>query len=189
MKDLGTVELETGRLVLRPFVVEDAPAMYKNWASDPEVTKYLTWPPHDSVEGTRALLEEWVAAYADPTVYQWAIVWKETGEPIGSIGVVEREERTESFHVGYCIGRSWWHRGIMTEAFSRVIAFLFEEVGVNRVDSRHDPRNPNSGKVMAKCGLTYEGTLRQRDRNNQGLCDAAWYGILREDYEKGRDLP
>ena len=65
----------------------------------------------------------------------------------------------------------------------------FEEVGVNRIDSRHDPRNPHSGQVMAKCGMVYEGTHRQSDRNNQGICDAAWYAILKEDYEKGRECP
>ena len=182
MKDLGTVKLETGRLLLRPFVAEGAPAAYRNWCSDGEVTRYLTWPPHSGPEDTRAILEEWIGQYGDPTFYQWAIVWKETGGPIGSISVVEREEKTGSYHVGYCIGRPWWHRGVTTEAYSAVISFLFEEVGALRVESRHDPHNPNSGKVMAKCGLTYEGTLRQRDKNNQGICDAAWYGILRTEY-------
>ena len=186
MTDLGTKRLETTRLILRPFTPADAPAMFANWASDPEVTKYLTWPPHENVEATRALLTDWAARYADPTWYNWAIVRKETGEPIGNISVGERKEKTESYHIGYCLGRAFWHKGIMTEAFTEVIRFLFEEVGVLRVDSRHDPRNPHSGDVMKKCGLVYEGTLRQRDKNNQGICDAAWYGILKEDYEKGR---
>lgn len=74
--------------------------------------------------------------------------------------------------------------GITTEAFQRLIPFFFDEVGVNRIESMHDPNNPASGKVMQHCGLVYEGTLRQADRNNQGLCDAAYYGLLREDYDK-----
>ena len=56
--------------------------------------------------------------------------------------------------------------------------FFFDEVGVNRVESRHDPNNPNSGAVMRKCGMTFEGTLRQSDWNNQGICDASWYALL-----------
>lgn len=186
MKDLGTVTLETKRLLLRPFTPDDAPVMYHNWASDSEVTKYLTWQPHESQEASRTLLEDWAARYADPTWYNWAIVWRETGEPIGNISVVERKEKTESYHIGYCLGQAFWHRGIMTEAFTEVIRFLFEEVGVLRVDARHDTRNPHSGGVMRKCGLTYEGTLRQRDRCNQGIGDSAWYGILREDYVNQR---
>ena len=69
----------------------------------------------------------------------------------------------------------------MSEAFSAVIDFFFDQVGANRVESRHDPNNPYSGMVMRKCGLKYEGTLRSSDRNNQGICDASWYGILRSD--------
>lgn len=186
MQDLGTKVLETPRLILRPFTVDDAPAMFANWASDGEVTKYLTWPTHTDPAVTRAILEDWVGRYADPAWYNWAIVWRETGEAIGNISVVARQAETACFHIGYCLGRAFWHKGIMTEAFSAVIRFLFEEVGANRVDACHDVRNPHSGQVMEKCGLTYEGTLRQRGKNNQGVCDAAWYGILKEDYEKGR---
>ena len=60
MKKVGTQTIETERLILRRFTVEDAGDMYKNWASDPEVTKYLTWPPHESVEFTKSLLADWV---------------------------------------------------------------------------------------------------------------------------------
>ncbi len=70
----------------------------------------------------------------------------------------------------------------VAEALAALIDFFFNEVKANRLDSRHDPRNPNSGKVMLKCGLQYEGTVRQGDWCNQGVCDYAMYGILREDY-------
>ena len=63
----------------------------------------------------------------------------------------------------------------MTEAVKAVMEFLFDEVGYHRVEAMHDPNNPNSGKVMKKCGMKYEGTLRQADRNNQGVCDACYY--------------
>lgn len=186
MQDLGTKVLETQRLILRPFAVADAPAMFANWASDDEVTKYLTWPTHTDLEVTRTILEDWVNRYTDPAWYNWAIVWRETGEPIGNISVVERHDGAESMEVGYCIGRSWWHQGITSEALGAVLRFLFGEVGCLRVEARHDIHNPHSGQVMAKCGMVYEGTLRRSARNNQGICDAVWYGILKEDYEKGR---
>lgn len=181
MKHLGTKRLETERLVLRRFTVADAEPMYRNWASDGEVTKFLTWPAHTSVEMSEMVLRDWTGHYAEESYYQWAIVPKSTREPIGSISVVSRNDRAELVHIGYCIGRSWWHRGIMSEALRAVMDFFFDEVGVNRVESRHDPRNPHSGAVMRKCGMKYEGTLRQSDRNNQGICDASWYGLLREE--------
>ena len=71
----------------------------------------------------------------------------------------------------------------MSEAVAAIIGFLFTEVGCNRIEARHDPRNPHSGGVMKKCGMRYEGTSRASDRNNQGICDAAHYAILRSEWE------
>lgn len=182
MKHLGTKIIETERLILRPFTMEDVPCMYRNWASDPEVTKYLTWPAHGNVSVSEMVLSDWTSHYAEDSYYQWAIVLKELGEPIGSIAAVQVNDRAELVEVGYCMGKKWWHQGLMTEAMNAVLSFFFREVGANRVEARHDPRNPHSGGVMRKCGMSYEGTNRQADRNNQGLCDASWYGILAEEY-------
>lgn len=181
MKHLGTKELETPRLILRRFTLEDAPAMYENWASDDDVTKFLTWPTHQNVDVSRMVLRDWVANYEKLDFYQWAIVPKELGQPIGTIGTVELDDRARRAHIGYCSGKQWWHQGFMSEALKAVMDFLFDEVGMNRIDSRHDPRNPNSGAVMRKCGMKYEATLRQSDWNNQGICDACWYAALREE--------
>jgi len=110
------------------------------------------------------------------------MVLKEIGEPIGSIAAVEQRDDIKMVHIGYCIGRKWWHKGYTSEALKELIRFFFEKIGVNRIESRHDPRNPNSGKVMLKCGLKFEGTMRESDINNQGICDAAWYALLAKDY-------
>ena len=173
----GTQTIETPRLILRQARIEDAQVMFDNWANDPEVTKYLTWPPHGNVEITRKLLASWVQNYEKDDYYQWMIVLKETGEPIGSI-MANTVGRAQSAHIGYCIGKTWWHKGIMSETLKAVMDFLFDEVGYHRVESLHDSNNPNSGAVMRKCGMKYEGTLRQADRNNQGICDACYYGLL-----------
>ena len=178
VKDLGTKRLETERLILRRFTLEDAEKMYENWAGDPEVTKFLTWPTHESAEISRQILKEWVAAYDNPEVYQWCIEEKESGEPVGSIGVVSRNEKAQSCEIGYCISRSRWHKGITTEALAEVMRYLFEEVGVLRLESRHDPKNPYSGEVMKKCGMHYEGTRIRADWNNTGICDCALYGMV-----------
>lgn len=182
MKHCGTQRIETDRLILRRYVIEDADAMYKNWASDSEVTKFLTWQPHSSVEVSRGIIENWLKEYSDEKYYQWAIVLKANGnEPIGDISVVQMNEDISMVHIGYCLGRAWWRRGIMSEALKAVMDFMFDTVEVNRVESRHDPMNPNSGKVMQKCGMKYEGTLRSADRNNQGICDACYYALLRSE--------
>lgn len=181
MKHCGTQRLETDRLILRKFVIEDAEAMYKNWASDEEVTKYLTWSAHLNVDISRSVIMDWVDSYSDEN-YLWAIVPKDNGdEPIGSISVVDMKEEVSMVHIGYCLGKAWWHKGFMSEALKAVMDFLFDVVDVQRIESRHDPRNPNSGRVMKKCGMKYEGTLRCSDRNNQGICDACYYGLLKSE--------
>ncbi|MDO5519090.1 MAG: GNAT family N-acetyltransferase [bacterium] len=182
MNHLGTKTLYTGRLVLRKFRDQDAVVMYRNWANDPEVTKYLMWSPHEYMEETKAYVASLIDSYQQPDTYQWAIELKEIGEVIGAIGAAKCNTDIGSVHVGYCIGRDWWNQGITSEALARVIQFFMEEVEVNRVESRHDPRNENSGKVMQKCAMQYEGTLRKSDWNNQGICDACWYSILKEEY-------
>ena len=182
----GTQTIETSRLILRRAIREDAEPMFRNWASDPDVTKYLTWPTYEKVETAYQILDLWASEYEKPDYYQWIIVLKELGEPIGSISVVRQNDRVEEAEIGYCIGSRWWHKGIVSEALAAVIKYLFEEVGMNRVAARHDPNNPHSGGVMRKCGMKYEGTHRACDRNNQGICDAAQYAILRSEWKKPR---
>lgn len=183
MEHKGTVYLETERLILRAFTNEDLNAMYTNWCSDERVTKYLRWPAHNDISITEMVLEDWVNSYSDERFYQWAIVPKGATEPIGTISVVEQNELAEKMQIGFCVGYDWWNKGYTSEAFRRVIQFLFEEVKAQRIEAMHAPENPNSGKVMLSCGLQHEGTLRKADWNNQGIADACMYAILKEDYE------
>ena len=182
MRHKGSARLETGRLVLRRFAPEDSGAMFRNWASDPDVTRFLTWPPHGSEEESKRIIAEWLADYDKPDFYQWAIELKSACDVIGSIGAVALDDKIKKLDVGYCIGKDWWGMGYTPEALARLVRFFFEGVGVNRIEAYHDPRNPNSGKVMRKAGLLYEGILRESYMCNQGVCDAAHYAILAKDY-------
>lgn len=182
MNHLGTVTLETPRLILRKFILSDAECMYKNWTNDHEVARFLTWTTHSSVQDSHDIISSWINQYSSTPTYQWCIELKETHEPIGTISVVHIREEIESVEIGYCIGKNFWNKGLTSEAFSAIISFLFEQVGVNRIEARHDINNPNSGKVMMRCGLKYEGTRLMADRNNSGICDVALYGLLARDY-------
>ena len=106
MHHKGTALLTTKRLVLRKFKIEDAENMYHNWASDPEVTRYLTWPAHSSVEVTKMILNEWITQDHDQQ-YMWAIALKDNDEVIGNISVVKIEEDIKCVHIGYCLSRNF----------------------------------------------------------------------------------
>ena len=181
MKKTGTRRIETHRLILRPFRTEDAEDMFENWASDPEVTRFLTWPAHSSVEVTRGLLTAWIPQYEDGGFFNWAIELKETGSVIGSIAVVKLEEAIGSAEIGYCLGRKFWGRGIMPEALRAVMEELFDAAEVLRITAGHDVNNPRSGRVMEKAGMKKEAVLRGSGINNQGICDMALYAAFRED--------
>ena len=109
MKKTGTRRIETHRLILRPFRIEDAADMFNNWASDPEVTRFLTWPTHTDAGVSRVVLESWIARYPDGGFFNWAIEWRETGVVIGSIAVVKLNEATEAADIGYCLSRKYFN--------------------------------------------------------------------------------
>ena len=178
----GTVTIETERLILRRFTMEDVQPMFLGWASDPVVCKHMTWPPHENVEVTRELLSRWTASYVAADYYNWAIVLKENGpEPIGSIAVVGIDKKVDGAAMGYCMSRAHWRKGIMVEALTALIAFLFDEVGFNRIEADHDPNNPASGRVMEKSGMRFEGISRQGGWSNQGIIDVCHWAILKSD--------
>lgn len=177
----GTQTIRTARLTLRRFSVQDAQAMYDNWASSENVTRYLTWRPHDSPALTAKLLTGWCADYDDLAQYQWAITLDH--EVIGSISVGRIDTDAGCADIGYCIGARWWNRGIMTEAAQAVIAYLFNEVGFSRIVITHALKNPASGAVARKCGLKPVAIRQAAFKSHTGevldLCDLA---VTRAEY-------
>lgn len=176
----GTEPLQTQRLKLRRFTTEDAGEMFTTWASDPEVTRYMRWSPHEDADVTLATLTDWVEYYEDPEYYHWAITLQD-GTLIGSVGVVNINENDSVGELGYCIGHAYWGKGYTAEAARRVIEYLLREVGLNRIEACHSVKNPASGRVMAKIGMTHEGTARQKYYCNEGFQDSELYGIVKSD--------
>ena len=181
----GTVRIETERLVLRRFVPEDMEQIFENCWSDYEVWKWTNYALMNTLDDvkTRANMftENWLRAYERPDRYSWAMELKETGEVIGRFFGMHPDDAISQVELAYEMGRKWWNQGLMTEAAKAVIHFFIAEVGFGRVYAYHAAGNPASGAVMKKCGRKYEGTLRCADKNNQGICDVSYYGILKSE--------
>lgn len=178
--------IQTEDLILRPFQVSDAPAMFVNWAQDEEVVEFLTWSPHESIAESLAICTEFEFDNRGFGA-NWAITEKANPQmAIGSLGVVRRDEDIMACELGYCLARKFWGRGYMTQAVRAAIDFLFEEMGYNRVAARHDSNNPASGKVMVKAGMVKEGVLRQAGKSNHGIGDMVCYSILRSEWLEGK---
>jgi ribosomal-protein-alanine N-acetyltransferase len=180
---VGTKTIDTQRLILRKFTIEDSIDMFNNWTSDLEVTKYLTWPAHSNLKVTNRVLNMWVKSYNDTEFYQWAIELKESKKVIGSISLMNIDNYNENCEIGYCIGKAFWNNGIVTEAFSNIIDFAFVQLGFERITGRHHIDNFASGRVMEKCGLKYEGLLRKIIKSGNGILhDCKCYSILKDEY-------
>ena len=182
MKSIGTQMLQTERLILRRFVESDAEAMFQNWASSAENLIYVTWDPHPDVEVTRNSILNWVASYANPNYYKWAICLKENPEQvIGDISIVAIDENDSSCEIGYVLGEAYWGNGMMTEALKVVLDFCFTQAGFQKVRARYVSLNPASGRVMEKAGMSYLKTITNGVERKGYLADLIYYQISKKD--------
>lgn len=151
---MKTPILETERLLLRPLYVKDAEEIYTNWASDPEVAKYMTWNVHPNVQVTRDWLMDVEKHIEKDGIYEWGFVRKSDHALIGSGGIYYKEDRG-MYTLGYNMMKACWHQGYTTEAVERILTFAIEELQQNKLFAYHASDNPNSGKVMEKVGFHY----------------------------------
>lgn len=146
--------LETNRLILRKLKNEDAEHIFKTWASDEEVTKYMRWSTHKSLEETKQwILYEEKNCKSDKN-YTWGIVLKETGELVGSMGA-NYKENSGRYEIGYVLAKEYWRKGYATEATKCMMNYLINEVGIKRFEAAHARENPASGAVMRKVGFRF----------------------------------
>lgn len=141
--------METERLILRPFNVNDAEDMFHTWANDPEVTKYLTWNAHENVETSKMIVGQWVEQYKKPERLMFAIALKKNGKLIGCIDVVGYLDSVPV--IGYAMGRAFWGNGYMTEACRTLLTLLFA-IGHKEVRIDAQVENVGSNRVIQKCG-------------------------------------
>lgn len=152
MNNKGTVILETERLILRRFTLDDAEEIFRNWGSDDEVTKYVRWSTHKTIEDTKEYLKSVMEKYRN-NEFEWALSLKDTGELIGAMGAfISDDDRHE---IGYNTARKHWRKGYTTEALKAVMNYLINDVGIRRFRCSHAKLNPASGAVMQKVGFKY----------------------------------
>ncbi len=163
--------IETERLILRPFREEDAEAMYYGWCNDPEVTRYLSWNPHRSLDDTKAILSCWLS---EESPFRFGIERKEDGELLGSIDVAKFEGSVPE--IGYVLSRSAWGKGYMTEACLAFRDYLVS-VGYPEIILTAFKENHRSIRVFQKCGFVYE-KIRENVTISpwkEGTCDLVCY--------------
>ncbi len=177
--------LETERLILRQWRVTDAGALY-DYAKNPNVGPHAGWKPHKDINESLEIIEKLFLPYD-----VFAIVYKETGKIIGSIGLEPdiRRPDIKSREMGYSLSEEYWKKGIMTEAAHEVMNYAFDVLDLDILAICTGPANLRSQRVIEKCGFTYEGTLRQAYRIYDGtLRDILCHSILRSEWYSNRSI-
>ena len=180
--------LETERVILRPWAETDAEACYQ-YAKDPLVGPIAGWPVHTSVENSRQIIRDVLSA---PETY--TIVLKETGLPIGSIGLHRNDlaEKADEMELGYWLGVPYWGRGIVPEAAREVLRHAFEDLNLKRVWCGYYDGNEKSRRVLEKLGFRYQWTTENAPVPQMGETRKGYVNLLtreewlENEYGKGR---
>ncbi len=173
--------IETDRLTLRRLSMADDVAMF-DYASNPEVTRHVSFPTHRSIEDSRAFLKIVMAQYEqnEPSVY--GIILRETGNLIGTIGLLNWSRVHFRTEIGYALGQPYWNQGIVSEATRALIDHLFTHIDLVRIEAQCKLENIGSAKVMEKVGMTFEGVLRKHICMKGVHEDVKIYSIVRNEW-------
>ncbi len=150
--------IETERLVLRKPRMEDAPDIFRAYAQDTEVTHYLTWRPHKSVEETHQIVGQMLNYWETGSAYPYAITTNESDTIIGMIAM-----HPDGFRlgIGYVLARAHWGKGYASEATQAIIDWALGQPSIDRVYATTDVENIASRHVLEKVGMQCEGILRK----------------------------
>ncbi len=182
MPALTPITLATGRLKLRWMTQADAPALFALF-SDPAVTRYWSTPAWTDLAQAHAFIDTTLAEYEAGTGLRFAILLADTDEMIGSIKLYDFYDANRRCDIGYALLQAQWGKGLVGEALSAVIDYAFKTLNMNRIEADIDPRNEASAKVLDRLAFVKEGYMRERWIVNGEVCDTAFYGLLKRDWD------
>ena len=183
---VGTMQIETERLTLRKFKYTDDNNMLKYWISDPGIQSLYGEPVYSTKQEVNELLDKYISSYERDDYYRWAVIFKETDECIGQIAYFLVDNKNHFAEIEYCIGSLFQRKGLATEAAKAVIQFGFAKINLHKVQISHKSINYPSRKVIEKCGLIYEGTLRDYFYQDGEYMDRLYYSILWDEFNNRR---
>jgi ribosomal-protein-alanine N-acetyltransferase len=174
--------IETDRLILRPIEEGDYGAIFE-YASDPDVARYTSWDPHKTIEDSKTLVRFIKKRYSENKPSNWAVILKTDGRLIGTCGFVSGFPQNKRAEIGFAIRRDCWSKGYTTEAVKKTIEFGFKVMELNRIEACCDVDNKASKRVLEKCGMKFEGVLRQYAFKRGSFRDVNSYSILYCEYK------
>jgi RimJ/RimL family protein N-acetyltransferase len=150
--------IQTERLTLRSPSLNDSEAIFRAYAQDAEVTRYLIWEPHQDIRETEVFLSECITAWESANRFPWIITLKSSG---GLVGMIEIRINEFKADVGYVVSRPFWGKGLATEALRPIVDWALGQESIYRVWALCDIDNIGSARVLEKVGMQREGALRR----------------------------
>ncbi len=173
-------ELSTARTRLRRVRWEDADALFA-YGSDPEVSRFVGWDTYQSLSDAEAYISTTLEKYEREHLADWGIEHRRDRIFIGTVGFLWWETNEAAAEIGYVMAKPYWGKGIMTEVVQEVMRFGWDVMGLNRIQAHTEVENVGSQRVLEKCGMRYEGRLRERVHSVDGFVDLLVYAALRRD--------
>lgn len=179
----GTQQIETERLILRRFNLNDWEDMNQNWISDPKVQHGYGEPTYETEEEIKGLLNEYISKYETNEAYRWAIILKENNECVGQIAYFLVDSKNHFGEIEYCVGRAYQNKGYVTEATKAIIDYGFKKINFNKIQICHRANNYPSAKVIQKIGFHKDGILREYFYIDGEYIDRVFYSILKREWD------
>lgn len=174
--------LETERFRLRELTKEDAPHLY-DYFSDEEVVQYCGLEPFTRKEQAEQFVTQVKSGFRNGMMIRWAIVDKQTGDLLGTIGYHNWNRQHRRAEIGYELKKEMWRKGIMTEVLETVISSGFDRLLLNRIGATVRAENVSSRELLRKFGFSEEGILQEYQYYLGGFYDLLMYGLTRSTYE------
>lgn len=183
LNNIGTQAIQTERLILRRFKIEDWKDMQKYWVRDPNVQLMYCEPVYEAEDEIKGLLKEYIEKYKSNENYRWAIINKKTGICMGQIAFFMVNSTNHFAEIEYCIGVKFQNKGYVTEAVNAILDFGFNTVEFNRIQISHRKSNLKSKRVIEKVGFVYEGNFREYFHNDVFKEDRLFYSLLKSEWK------
>lgn len=175
--------LETERLLLRKISKRDIRDIFE-YSNDPRTSKFLMWYPHYSIRDTKRQVRAILKRYKKGNLYEYAVVLKSSGKMIGTCGFTKIEPLDDKAEIGYVINPRFWEKGLATEAVKKIIAYGFEELGLERIEARFIEGNVRSFALMERVKMTLEGFIRHGIKSKGKFHNVGVCSILSDEYFK-----
>jgi ribosomal-protein-alanine N-acetyltransferase len=181
----GFPRIETARLLLRQITLDDVDAVFKHF-SDTEVLKYMDFEPLKSKKQAEDVITWGIDIYTGGEGILWGIIGKESNTFIGTIQYVKKEEndRVDCAEITYDLARDYWGRGFMLEALQGTLSYVFEVMGITRIETTVHVQNFQSAVVLTKTGFRMEGILRKYKSFHGVYGDVMVFSLMRRDWQK-----